>query len=67
MISRCHGVISFLKKTSFMQKSHKTLRANHRASSSNNLAEFVELNVVYLISEEDFIDLEGGFLVEVDE
>ena len=46
----------------------KPLKANHRASSSNNLAEFVELNVALLIlSEEDFTDLEGGFFVDVDE
>jgi hypothetical protein len=43
------------------------LKADHGASSSNNLAEFVELNVVYLISVEDFTDAEGGFYVDVDE
>ena len=45
----------------------KPLEANHRASSSSNLAEFVELNVVYLISVEDFTDTEGDFYVDVDE
>jgi len=28
LISRCHGVMSILKKTSFMQNSHDTLKAS---------------------------------------
>ena len=35
LISRCHGFIVYLTTISFMQNSHKTLKANHRAYISS--------------------------------